>query len=177
MSLAPSTPLPSFVAALVEEDHHVSSAEETGNEKCDGHPSMTLEEYKDLIEVLMEKEPRSAGLLPTYWFRTWGLQEQFGLPELELRDVPVLFGAGAADILNGWGYFMVTTRAVFKAGDLLCQHGPVNLEIRVSGSPDPFWWKAKVTCLRLEAHAVIRTCEVCGGTCPDDHHEDELGEE
>lgn len=177
MSLASSTSLPSFVAALVEEDHHDSSAEEAEVDNCDGSPCMTRVEYREQVQILIVPEPRGQkDAVLTFWMHTCGLSE-FGLPELELRNVPALYVKGAGDVLNTWGYYMVVEGQVIKAGERLGEGGPVPLTLLATGSPDPFWWRRSEACIRLEVEAVHGGCVVCGGTCPDDNHEDELGED
>ena len=170
MSLASASPLPSFVAALVGEDHHVSADLTDADESCDGSPSMTKEEYRAEVQVIIVLEPRSPkGAVPTFWMHTYGLVE-FGLPELELRNVPALYIEGGGDVLNTWGYYMVIEGRTIKAGENLGKGGPVPLTLRAAGSTDPFWWKQGVACIRLEVEAVHGVCEVCGGACSEEGH-------
>lgn len=173
MSVASSLPLPSTVAALVGEDHHVSAGLADTVETCDGNPCMTEEEYREHVQVFIIVESSSPkDAVPVFWMHTAGLVE-FGLPELELRDVPALYLGGAGDVLNRWGYYMVTLGQVIKAGERIAADGPIPLTLIATGSPDPFWWKRGITCIRLDVEAVHGRCEVCGDICDDDDHEDE----
>jgi len=87
-----------------------------------------------------------------FWLHTNGMSV-FGLPELEIRDVPAWFITAAGAELNGWAAFCLDQG--ISPGDELDGGGPVPLKLRAIESPDEFWQKDGRECLRLEVARVF----------------------
>jgi len=76
----------------------------------------------------------------------------FGLPELEIRDVPCWWVGAAGAELNGWAAFSLNKGIC--DGDDLDGGGPVPLKITATESPDREMWADRTKCLRLEVQEV-----------------------
>ena len=87
-----------------------------------------------------------------FWLHTNGMVV-FGLPELEIRDVPCWWITAAGAELNGWAAYAIDQG--LTEGDEMDGGGPVPLKLRVVASPDPFWDKDGRGCLRLEVARVL----------------------
>lgn len=89
-----------------------------------------------------------------FWLHTNGMGV-FGLPELEIRNVPCWWITAAGAELNGWcGYSL--DKGITE-GDEMDGGGPVPLKLRAVASPDDFWQKDGRECLRLEVDRVLFT--------------------
>jgi len=86
-----------------------------------------------------------------FWLHTNGLSS-FGVPELEIRNVPAWFVTAAGAELNGWAGYAIDKGIV--EGDTLQGGGPVPVDIAVTESEDPFWADSGSECLRLEVARV-----------------------
>jgi hypothetical protein len=82
-----------------------------------------------------------------FWLHTTGMTK-FGLPELEIRNIPVWWVAAAGEELIHWAAYSLEHGIV---EDVPLQGGTViPLDIRVRLSPDPAWIGHSTGCLRLE---------------------------
>jgi hypothetical protein len=90
-----------------------------------------------------------------FWMHTNGLH-LFGLPELEIRDVPPWYVQAAGSDLTAWAAYAVDCG--ISEGDELDGAGPVPFKIEASPSPDPHWTKLGRECLRLEVSRVLFAC-------------------
>jgi hypothetical protein len=87
-----------------------------------------------------------------FWLHTNGMNI-FGLPELEIRNVPCWWVTAAGAELNGWAVYAIDQGIV--DGDELDGGGPVPLKLQAVSSIDPFWEKDGRECLRLEVARVL----------------------
>lgn len=125
----------------------------------------SLKDYNRVVSVLVvaqvDEEDEHA-VLPgntLFWLHTYGM-DHYGLPDLEVRDVPALWLCSAGDFLNGWATYMIREKAI-KAGETLAGglHGIV--KVRAVASPDPWWGEREA--LRLVPEEVHHACAECGG--------------
>ena len=86
-----------------------------------------------------------------FWLHTNGLAK-FGIPELEIRNVPAWYVVAAGAELNGWSAYAIDQG--IADGDTLDGGGPVPLTLSATESTDPFWAEQGRECLRLEVKAV-----------------------
>jgi len=87
-----------------------------------------------------------------FWLHTTGMS-RFGLPELEIRNVPCWWVTAAGAELNGWTAFSLDQG--ISEGDELDGGGPVPLKITATLSDDPAWQERGLECLRLEVTRVL----------------------
>ena len=87
-----------------------------------------------------------------FWLHTSGLVK-LGLPELEIRNVPVWWVTAAGEELLNWAAHSIDQGIL--EGDVLQGGGPVPLDIRVTTSPDPTWQGRSPSCLRLEVVGAV----------------------
>ena len=81
-----------------------------------------------------------------FWLHTTGLVK-LGLPELEIRNVPVWWVQAAGEELLRWAAFSMDHG--IAPGDVLRGGGPIPLGIEVASSEDLFWDAHATGCLRL----------------------------
>jgi len=141
---------------------------------------MTPEEIVDLIEILVIPEPDnefvegSRDLAPTarFWLHTTDMS-QFGRPEFEMRNVPLLGIPQAFRMLNSWAAHTVEDE-IKPDQRLLFEVMPgLRMLLVSSESPDEegFWADGEASCIRLDIERVSSpTCHHCGEGCC---HEDE----
>lgn len=91
-----------------------------------------------------------------FWLHTTGMTK-FGLPELEIRNIPVWWVTAAGDELLYWAAYSLEHGIV---EDVPLQGGVViPLDIRVRQSTDPFWIGHVTGCLRLEVMGATYVAE------------------
>lgn len=86
-----------------------------------------------------------------FWLHTNGMKK-IGLPELEIRNVPVWWVLAAGQELLHWA--AVSLDHGITDGDVLQGGGPVPLELQARNSPDAIWKGHPTGCLRLEVLGV-----------------------
>lgn len=82
-----------------------------------------------------------------FWLHTDGLAK-LGLPELEIRNVPVWWVMAAGEELLRWAAFSIEEG--IAEGDILRSGGPVPLGVKATPSEDPRWERHITGCLCLE---------------------------
>ena len=87
-----------------------------------------------------------------FWLHTRGMAT-FGLPELEIRNVPCWWVQAAGNELTAWATHSVDYG--ISDGDDLGRGGPVPLTLTAIKSPDDVWASKNLECLRLEVRKVI----------------------
>lgn len=81
-----------------------------------------------------------------FWLHTTGLTK-LGLPELEIRNVPVWWVKAAGEELLTWAAYSLDHG--ISEGDVLQTSGPIPLGIAVSLSDEDYWTDHPTGCLRL----------------------------
>jgi len=104
--------------------------------------------------IAMDEDEDHHTLSPAarFWLHTNGMNV-FGLPELEIRDVPSWWVTAAGAELNGWAAYSIDQG--ISEDDELDGGGPVPLKLRAVASPDEFWEEDGRECLRLEVAKVL----------------------
>ena len=103
--------------------------------------------------IALESDARSHDLTPDaqFWLHTMGMGS-FGLPELEIRNVPAQWVSAAGAELNGWAAYSLDQG--LSEGDLVEGGGPVPLQYQARASTNEFWQAKGVQCLRMDVVAV-----------------------
>lgn len=131
-----------------------------------------VEQTRSLIQqhvrVTLTPEPGTIQMGPTvnkerrltpaalFWLHTNGLSK-FGLPELEIRQVPVWWVAAAGGELLNWAAYSLDHG--IADNEILQSNSPVVLSLRASNSKDPMWLKHTTGCLRLTVDDVTFVTE------------------
>jgi hypothetical protein len=87
-----------------------------------------------------------------FWLYTTGM-DKIGLPEMEIRDVPVWWTTAAGAELNAWAAY--ATRHPVNDGAILEGGGLFPLLLKASQSENIFWQQRGKKCLTLEVHHVF----------------------
>lgn len=88
-----------------------------------------------------------------FWLFTHGL-DAFGLPELEIRNVPCLWMEAAAVELKTWAALAIEQEGL-PVNKALVHPGGRHYEIRFVPSEDPLWQSRGMTCLTLELCKIL----------------------
>lgn len=76
-------------------------------------PDMTKVSVQELMQIHLLSDGPTKG-----WVHTHGLA-RYGLPELEIRGIPLFLGARAAELLNMLAEYMLTSDNVLKLGEVV----------------------------------------------------------
>ena len=81
----------------------------------------------------------------TFWVCTHGMERVFGLPELEMKDVPALFVMEALRLLNHWGSYMADSERPVLVGERLSWGGEIEVALLVCDAThlDPVCWEGR----------------------------------
>ena len=134
-------------------------------------PNAIVAAYQEAVTVLIKPElgahehiAGAANILTgnsLFWLHTTGMAA-FDRAELELRDVPGLYISMAMQVLHHWALVTAQTKEFALGHVLIHADAVVPVHLRVTASPDPYWDRIEVACLRLVSEALVYPCH--GGT-------------
>lgn len=112
------------------------------------HIRVTLTPEPGTVQVGKTRQGTEHPVTPLakFWLHTAGLVK-LGLPELEIRNVPVWWVTAAGEELLNWAAYSLDHG--ISEGDVLRSGGPIPLGISVTSSDEDYWADHATGCLRL----------------------------